>query len=54
METIGITAGASAPDVLVDDVIAALAKLGPIEIEALQGVEEKMTFRLPRELLEAS
>jgi 4-hydroxy-3-methylbut-2-enyl diphosphate reductase len=53
-ETIGITAGASAPDVLVDDVIAALAKLGPIEIEALQGVEEKITFRLPRELLEAS
>ena len=46
--TIGITAGASAPDVLVDDVIAALAKLEPIEIETLQGIEEKITFRLPR------
>lgn len=53
-ETIGITAGASAPDVLVDDVIGALARLGPVEIQALQGVEEKITFRLPRELLEAS
>ncbi|HVZ03986.1 4-hydroxy-3-methylbut-2-enyl diphosphate reductase [Hyphomicrobium sp.] len=53
-ETIGITAGASAPDVLVDDVVGALAKLGPVEIQALQGVEEKITFRLPRELLEAS
>ena len=52
--TIGITAGASAPDVLVDDVIAALAKLEPIEIETLQGIEEKITFRLPAELLEAS
>ena len=53
-QTIGITAGASAPDVLVDDVIAALAKLEPIEIETLQGIEEKITFRLPAELLEAS
>jgi 4-hydroxy-3-methylbut-2-enyl diphosphate reductase len=53
-ETIGITAGASAPDILVDDVIAALAKLGPVEIKALQGVEERITFRLPPELLKAS
>ncbi len=53
-DAIGVTAGASAPDVLVEDVIAALAKLEPIEIEALQGVEEKITFRLPPELLEVS
>jgi len=53
-DAIGITAGASAPDVLVDDVIGALAKLGPIEIKALQGVEEKITFRLPPELFKAS
>jgi 4-hydroxy-3-methylbut-2-enyl diphosphate reductase len=52
--TIGVTAGASAPDVLVEDVIAALASLEPLEIKALQGVEEKITFRLPPELLEAS
>jgi 4-hydroxy-3-methylbut-2-enyl diphosphate reductase len=53
-DTIGVTAGASAPDVLVEDVIAALARLEPLEIKALQGVEEKITFRLPPELLEAS
>jgi 4-hydroxy-3-methylbut-2-enyl diphosphate reductase len=53
-EAIGVTAGASAPDVLVDDVIGALARLEHIEIKALQGVEEKITFRLPPELLKAS
>ena len=53
-KTVGITAGASAPDVLVDDVIATIGSSGPIEIETLDGVEEKITFRLPPELLEAS
>ncbi len=52
--TVGVTAGASAPDVLVQDVLAAIGKAGPIEIETLDGVEEKITFRLPPELLEAS
>ncbi|MFT3731984.1 MAG: 4-hydroxy-3-methylbut-2-enyl diphosphate reductase [Hyphomicrobium sp.] len=54
VKTIGVTAGASAPDVLVQDVIAAIGKTGPIEIETLDGIEEKITFRLPPELLEAS
>lgn len=52
--TIGITAGASAPDYLVQDVIATIGRLAPVEIEILDGVEEKITFRLPPELLEAS
>jgi 4-hydroxy-3-methylbut-2-en-1-yl diphosphate reductase len=51
---VGVTAGASAPDVLVEDVITAIGRLGPVEIEALDGVEEKIIFRLPPELLEAS
>jgi 4-hydroxy-3-methylbut-2-en-1-yl diphosphate reductase len=51
--TIGLTAGASAPEVLVDDVIAALRRLGPIEVSALSGMEERVYFRLPRELAEA-
>jgi 4-hydroxy-3-methylbut-2-enyl diphosphate reductase len=55
IEAIGVTAGASAPDVLVQDVLARIDKAaGPIEIETLDGVEEKITFRLPPELLEAS
>lgn len=47
---IGITAGASAPELLVDDVIHALRRLGPVEVLALGDVEEKIHFRLPREL----
>jgi 4-hydroxy-3-methylbut-2-enyl diphosphate reductase len=51
--TIGLTAGASAPEVLVDDVIAALRRLGPVELSTLSGLEEKVQFRLPRDLVEA-
>ena len=51
--TIGLTAGASAPEVLVDDVIAALRRLGPVELSTLSGIEEKVQFRLPRDLVEA-
>jgi 4-hydroxy-3-methylbut-2-enyl diphosphate reductase len=48
---VGITAGASAPEELVDEVIAALRELGPIEVATLPGIEEKVEFRLPAELL---
>ena len=51
--TVGLTAGASAPEVLVDDVIAALAAVGPVEVSALSGIKEKVHFRLPQELVEA-
>jgi len=49
--TIGITAGASAPDVLVEDVIAALRRLGSVEVSTMPGREEKIQFRLPAELV---
>jgi 4-hydroxy-3-methylbut-2-enyl diphosphate reductase len=48
--TIGITAGASAPEVLVEDVIEALSRLGPVEVSALPGRQETIEFRLPNEL----
>jgi 4-hydroxy-3-methylbut-2-en-1-yl diphosphate reductase len=48
--TVGITAGASAPEVLVADVIDALARVAPVEISTLSGPEEKIEFRLPSEL----
>jgi 4-hydroxy-3-methylbut-2-enyl diphosphate reductase len=48
---IGITAGASAPEELVQEVIARLAALRPIVVEELTGVEETVRFRLPGELL---
>ena len=49
--TIGLTAGASAPDMLVDDVVATLRHFGPVEISTLSGVEEKIQFKLPAELV---
>ena len=48
---VGITAGASAPESLVEDVIAALRRLGPLDVSVLPGIEEKVEFRLPGELL---
>ena len=51
--TIGITAGASAPEVLVEDVIDALRAIGPVQVEALAGVQESVEFRLPQELADA-
>jgi len=48
--TVGITAGASAPDALVDSVIAALGRLRPVEVTQLDGVEEHLQFSLPPEL----
>jgi 4-hydroxy-3-methylbut-2-enyl diphosphate reductase len=51
--TIGITAGASAPEVLVEDVIDALRTIGPVQVEALAGVQESVEFRLPQELADA-
>jgi 4-hydroxy-3-methylbut-2-enyl diphosphate reductase len=48
--SIGITAGASAPDVLVRDVIAKLVDLGANAPQELDGVIENVKFSLPREL----
>jgi 4-hydroxy-3-methylbut-2-enyl diphosphate reductase len=50
VKAVGITAGASAPEVLVDDVIAALRRHAPVQISTLPGREERIQFRLPSEL----
>jgi 4-hydroxy-3-methylbut-2-enyl diphosphate reductase len=50
-DVVGITAGASAPEELVDDVVAALRSTGPIELSVLPGITENVEFRLPVELL---
>jgi 4-hydroxy-3-methylbut-2-en-1-yl diphosphate reductase len=48
--TVGVTAGASAPEKLVQDLIDRLRDFGAVIIEELAGVEEHMQFKLPREL----
>ncbi len=48
---IGIAAGASAPEVLVTEVVENLRKLGADELEELTVVEEDVEFLLPRELI---
>ncbi len=47
---IGLTAGASAPEQLIQEVIEALRELGPVMVEPMDGVEENIEFRLPAEL----
>ena len=46
----GLTAGASAPEELVLDVIQALRRHGKVAVEQLDGVRENIEFRLPAEL----
>ena len=48
--TVGVTAGASAPDILVQAVIARLRELGATEVAELPGVPEDVTFPLPKAL----
>jgi 4-hydroxy-3-methylbut-2-en-1-yl diphosphate reductase len=47
---VGVTAGASAPEVLVTEVIARLKSLGAQSVRQLAGIEETVVFSLPREL----
>ena len=47
---IGLTAGASAPDVLVQAVIARLRALGAVAVRSLEGMQETMKFPLPKGL----
>ena len=47
---IGITAGASAPPQLVDDLIAAIAGLGPAPVHEVIAQPEDVHFTLPKEV----
>jgi len=48
--TVGVTAGASAPEILVEQVVARLRELGADSVDQLAGVEEDTVFPLPRGL----
>ncbi|HNH35435.1 MAG TPA: 4-hydroxy-3-methylbut-2-enyl diphosphate reductase [Rhodocyclaceae bacterium] len=47
---VGLSAGASAPEILVEQVIARLQALGADGVRRLEGIEERVVFPLPREL----
>jgi 4-hydroxy-3-methylbut-2-en-1-yl diphosphate reductase len=51
---IGVSAGASAPEILVKEVIAKLQKLGANKVEELHGVVENVIFQLPKNLTSAA
>ncbi|KHF24541.1 4-hydroxy-3-methylbut-2-enyl diphosphate reductase [Solemya velum gill symbiont] len=50
VESVGITAGASAPEVLVDNVIAHLGTLTQTVVETIDGMREDVTFVLPKNM----
>jgi len=54
VEAVGITAGASAPEALVQNLIKRLSELRPIEVEELDGINENVQFKLPQELTESA
>jgi 4-hydroxy-3-methylbut-2-enyl diphosphate reductase len=47
---VGLTAGASAPEVLVNDVIARVRSLGAVAVRKMDGIEETIKFPLPKGL----
>jgi 4-hydroxy-3-methylbut-2-enyl diphosphate reductase len=47
---VGVTAGASAPEVLVEQLVARLKELGAGNVQQLEGITERVVFTLPREL----
>lgn len=50
VDTVGVTAGASAPEDLVEDLIAALARRFAVTVEEVRVTDEDVVFRLPRVL----
>ncbi len=53
IRSVGVTAGASAPEELVQQLIDRLKEYGDVEVDDQAGVDENMQFKLPRELLRA-
>ena len=50
VQKVGLTAGASAPDVLVQDVIGRLRALGAVSVRTLDGIQETIKFPMPKGL----
>ena len=52
VEVLGVTAGASAPEALIQEVIARIGELREVTMEQVVTAEEKMVFKLPRQLVD--
>lgn len=52
-QKVGVSAGASAPEILVKEVIAQLQQMGANQVRELQGVTESVVFQLPKNLVNA-
>jgi 4-hydroxy-3-methylbut-2-en-1-yl diphosphate reductase len=52
--TIGVSSGASVPEILVDGLLTRLSELGFSDVEEIEAVKERMVFALPRELRQAA
>jgi 4-hydroxy-3-methylbut-2-enyl diphosphate reductase len=50
LRSLGVTAGASAPEVLVEEILDAFATRYKLEVETISGADESMFFPLPRPL----
>jgi 4-hydroxy-3-methylbut-2-enyl diphosphate reductase len=53
ISSVGLSAGASAPEMLVQGVIEGLRRFGDVEVTTLAGVEENVRFRFPAQLADA-
>ena len=53
-KSIGVTAGASAPEELVQELIARLRDFGDLQLELLDGIKENVYFKLPEQLREVA
>ena len=49
-KALGITAGASAPEILVENLIRKIKKIKDVKISNLEGIEENIKFKIPKEL----
>jgi 4-hydroxy-3-methylbut-2-enyl diphosphate reductase len=54
VETVGLTAGASAPETLVQEVVDRLRQFGAVVLDEVAGVHETVHFRLPREVADVA
>jgi 4-hydroxy-3-methylbut-2-en-1-yl diphosphate reductase len=54
VETLGLTAGASAPEILISEIMIALSELFEVNAEQVETAKESIVFKLPRELADAA